>query len=408
MNRREFCKFLSLLSGGYVLGSMPYLTALAQSALPEFFILIHVENGWDTSLAMDPWTQETRPSESDYFLEYSKDELVPFSNGYVTNVMNPMNKYFDRLALFNGIFMNSQDNGHDGLARYATSGNGQGDLGALPVELEGRKFSSDFGIVSNGSINSGNRTVSTCNTSGIIGNGQLSTIRVIENGQEKTELQKAIGSFAKSKGKMDLFNRQLAEFKRVNNTLTEAQVVAAAFASGLSQSGFFRISDDNLDTHSSHAGAHKEALTKVMTKIASYLDTLASVQVGLNSGVSVLDQTTVLVVSEFTRTPALNSAKGKDHNPQSNSAMLISKKIKPMQIGASKLVVRNESRLGIPYLTGLPLDQRTFEPVHRRDDTFILRPENVIATTLASLNMNPALVSPSLGNAKVIQSLLKG
>ena len=60
-----------------------------------------------------------------------------------------------------------------------------------------------------------------------------------------------------------------------------------------------------------------------------------------------------MVVSEFARTPALNSANGKDHNPLTNSVLLAGAGIKGNQsFGASLLVRRHHSKTGQPRHSG--------------------------------------------------------
>lgn len=114
-----------------------------------------------------------------------------------------------------------------------------------------------------------------------------------------------------------------------------------------------------------------------------------------------------MVISEFTRTPALNASRGKDHNPQCNSVLLFSPQMKNMKIGASTVVTRAKSKYGTPYLAGLPLDLATEQAVRHRENSFILRPENVVATVLKSMNVDPSSISRGLGSARVLSSIIK-
>jgi hypothetical protein len=114
-----------------------------------------------------------------------------------------------------------------------------------------------------------------------------------------------------------------------------------------------------------------------------------------------------MVSSDFTRTPALNSSKGKDHNPQMNANLIIAPGLKPGLIGGSNVIPRAQSKLGNSYHVAAPMDKDSFETVNRRENAFLLRPENVIATVTRSMGFDPAKIAPSLGEARVLKPLLK-
>jgi uncharacterized protein (DUF1501 family) len=187
--------------------------------------------------------------------------------------------------------------------------------------------------------------------------------------------------------------------------LTKGHAIAAAFSSGLSGSVSLQVSKF-FDTHSDHPNNHMTTLKEAFTEVKDILDILtATPGVGIQG--SLLDQTTIIMVSEFTRTPALNASKGKDHNAQCNSAILMGPGIKPGVIGGSKVVTRAETQIANPYLVGLPLDKKTLQPVTHREDAFILRPESVAATVAQSMGCNPATISESLGQAPLLTPILR-
>src|SRR5437868_11849365 len=106
MNRREFCisslqlSLLSLTSSLTTWGLPSKVWAAGSSS--QFFIMFNLPGGWDTSLATDPWTQKTRLAESDYFIEYREDELLPMGANFAGPALAPLKAYFDRLAIVNG------------------------------------------------------------------------------------------------------------------------------------------------------------------------------------------------------------------------------------------------------------------------------------------------------------------
>jgi len=123
-----------------------------------------------------------------------------------------------------------------------------------------------------------------------------------------------------------------------------------------------------------------------------------------------------VVTSEFSRTPFLNSLKGKDHNVFTNSVLVCGPSIKPGEVtGASRVI---PSRPGAPAITtrhvarpfdfaagkSLTLDQmKAYDGTSR--DVKLIFPEDVMATvTEAAFGSN----GQGVVNGRVIKSLLKG
>jgi hypothetical protein len=73
-----------------------------------------------------------------------------------------------------------------------------------------------------------------------------------------------------------------------------------------------------------------------------------------------------MVASEFSRTPALNQFRGKDHNHLTNSVLLAGYGIKGnQQLGKSKVISRHNSPDGQSKHLALPLTNNFFiEPPH--------------------------------------------
>lgn len=412
MKRRDFLKAAAQMGLFSIATSALPWRAFAQAApdaKPQFFILIDVPGGWDTSLSTDPWTKETRLDEKDYFIEYRHDEIIPFNNSFVGPALLPLKNYFDRMTILNGIFMTSNDGGHPSASLYITSGNGQGQLGVLPLELEGKLFNSPFGTLSDTAIYAGgkNKTVWDINDvvrTGTIGGAEL----LVDFNDRSTDLSQARKAILQNSSRIEVFNNVMASSTEKN----EAAALIAAFRSGLSSSGFLSTNVFNLDTHSGHRNTHLTGLTESFAEIAKVIDALKN-SPGVDSQTNViesntlLDQTTIMITSEFARTPALNGSGGKDHNPQNNSTILISPKMRAGTFGSSRVVERKHAASGTPYLAGLPWDLKTQQVVNTRQNSFIVRPENAVATVLTSLAVDPAAISKGLGSAEVLTSLFK-
>lgn len=413
MKRREFCRTafeLSLLS---LTSSLFPLRALAQTPgqKPSFFVLLYVQGGWDTSLAMAPWTQDRRPQESDYFIEYSKNDLISAGNTLFGPAMAPLKAYLDRLSVVNGVFMSANDGGHDSAALYAQSGNGQGNLGVLSSELEGSYIHSPFGILTNSSMYTANKNKMTWDMNSVVSErGVTDSGDLLDMQDQNSPLSNARHSMMSYSDRVAVFNAKVKPADGTN--LGYDQVIAAALSSGLSGSVFYSLFGGNLDTHSSHPKNHLKELTTAMENINSVLKALdKTAGVGADGkplqNESLLNQTTIMVVSEFTRTPALNGSQGKDHNPQGNSALLIGPGLKPGVVGEMKLIPRAQSQRGEPYLVGSALDTTTQQVVNRRENAFLIHPENVIATAIQSMGFAPGRISQDLGQATQLKALLK-
>lgn len=167
-----------------------------------------------------------------------------------------------------------------------------------------------------------------------------------------------------------------------------AAIAAQALARGVSTAVSVELADD-LDDHFDWDVDHA-------TKLRTGLDALGRLIAYLKSqphrdGGSVWSRTTLLVYSEFSRTPLLNSRAGRDHH-LSGSVLLAGPKIRGNQvIGASS--DKQTAAQPIDMATGL-VDQKGAK----------LRPSDIHATLLTSMgmslepiqNQNPSLIAPLL------------
>lgn len=181
--------------------------------------------------------------------------------------------------------------------------------------------------------------------------------------------------------------RKLSEIGEENKeylakvTNKDIQLLLKGFLSRLYPSAFIKTSR-YLDTHSSHIGEHKKNLMENFETIAKYLDGLNSIQ-WKKSGKTLLDLTTVVISSDFTRTPVLNVSGGKDHNPFSNSMIVLSPKFKPYTIvGRSRILESKYSPIGVPILLAMPVDIDTLNPVVADKNTAMITPSVVYGSLL--------------------------
>lgn len=410
MNRRTFCRN-SLQLGALSMMGFPQIS-LAQSTqdLPGFLVIMKIPGGWDTSLSLDPWTQKTRLAESECFIEYREDELLPFGNTFVGPAMAPLKKYFDRAAIVRGLYISNSEVAHDVARDYQASGSGDASLGSLNVELEGQISDSLFGVMANLAFPVGHRNATVWDINDLRDSKKMQSAATLMSFKEKSsELGRARQALLQGTEQIESFNRELSKF---GDIIRDEHIIAAAFLARTSSSAVLTLTGGNLDTHSDHPVNHLRDLTAYFEQVKSMLDALAASK-GVNAlgqqsdQRTLLDQTTVLVVSDFTRTPSLVSGKGKNHNPQMNANLLFGPGIKAGVIGGSNVISSARSATGNSYYAAAPTDVETFMPVNRRENAFLIRPENIIATVTRSMGFDPGKIAPSLGNARVLKALLK-
>lgn len=112
---------------------------------------------------------------------------------------------------------------------------------------------------------------------------------------------------------------EVTELELTRSFATQLGLVTEALARGVCHSAQVE-SDDGWDTHTGNAaqGAKHQAL---FAGLHALMQSLASAP-GSASGSKLLDETVVVVASEFGRTPRLNASQGKDHWPVTSALVL--------------------------------------------------------------------------------------
>lgn len=126
---------------------------------------------------------------------------------------------------------------------------------------------------------------------------QLFTVRQEDNDLAKLSEEKAIIEAVVPTN--DHMNNRDQGFKR------QASLVAAAFKSGVAASA--NISTGGFDTHGNHDNSQYQSLGDLLEGVAYLQEALEAA--------GIADKTTVVIGSDFGRTPYYNSGNGKDHWP---------------------------------------------------------------------------------------------
>jgi hypothetical protein len=264
----------------------------------------------------------------------------------------------------------------------------------------------NFGVISSNPLVQLDRNViqySIYDLASMTGSGNLSS-----GSSRGGALDRAREELIRKSGQIDKFvelrNKIIADTKAPS----EMAAVAAAFATGVSRSASLRPNSD-LDTHSEHPRNHMTKQAAVWEQFAAMVKVLKAVPTA--DGQSLFDKTTIVAFSEFSRTPALNEAKGKDHNPLTNSVLVSGPGFKKnTAIGGSRIVNRRVSSSGTPYHVAVPVDFTTGRVATRRDEFSMgemITPENVMATVADSLGLSRAMFGCARQNTKSIRGILK-
>jgi uncharacterized protein (DUF1501 family) len=412
LNRRNFLMY----SGALTLLPLANRFARAVPALTgeqRFFILVRVYGGMDATLGLDAWqTPESAPPDpKDMFIEYKDADLVDIGGDFKLGpAARPLEPHKGSFSVINGVFMSQVDNGHIASQFYLSNGTTASLAPTLPVEIALSTREGDFGILTNSALNMGNRAALSSNLSDLRdlpNKADVSDILEIIKGVKDTPYFEAIKRVLSSRPALQTFINNLQSFGPLDK-ITDAQVMAAAFMSEVATTAQYDITKFNLDTHASHPANHLAQQMGVWTEVADMFTLFKGIPYG-NQGASLFDHTTFMVMTEFSRTPALNSANGKDHNPLTNSVLLAGGGVRGGLItGASRLVTSKESLGGNPYHIAYPIDYATCEVQRTRTaNAGMIFPENVAQTVAQIMQVDPGLFHSLPAGTKPLSVLIK-
>lgn len=381
MKRRDFLINMNTLILLGLRGGIPGLTLIPQSLFADspmiparrFFLMIRANGGWDVTLGLDPKVHANGSTQEDMFIEYRPDQILRAGNLQLAPACTPLIPHARDLAVINGIFMSANNVSHEGNSDHISTGDPTGHSADMPIELGLACGGGPLGVIFSGLVKSLGKDIQATDTLSVesmVNSADLSGIKgyMGEQAGDSPYLKSQLSWINSSNERAKLSQYLNANGLRGNSTdslsdsVHKARVIASAFASGTAFQGQMVLDPSTFDSHSNHADNHLRAQTEFWGTVASIFDTFKKLSVRDSNGAetSLFDQTTFLVVSEFSRTPALNASKGKDHNPLTNSALLAGAGIRGGQaFGTSHLVTRHQSELRIPRHASAPIDFTT-------------------------------------------------
>ena len=155
-------------------------------------------------------------------------------------------------------------------------------------------------------------------------------------------------------------------------------------AAGLSP--YVTVSIDGFDTHSNHLTQHVPLLRMVASQLALLIQDMRNIPDPSQPAVSLMDNTTILISSEFVRTPSFNAGAGTDHWP-SASAILMGRG------------VQDNTVIGRTDDQALALGWQNGQSIVRNTETQ-MTPELLVATVLENMGFTQTATQISGGRIR--------
>jgi len=401
-SRRDVIKFSLGGFGTLVLPGAGLLPAAAQvQEEPHFFLMIVLNGGADSSYMFD--ARPLSMTRAGKIQNYLGQEPAPWTGRNGTNALaaaliKPLEPFRDRFSILNGVYMTPSFDGHLQNMNFLFTGNAFGGDSFIPhlnLPETGREPQSLDGIMSSDPV------VVTINNHSSVVPLQPRSVAGLANalkqtpplaGGELTEfIRGRLTASSTGPGRVSaaaaLMRSGLDKSPRVHQQLAQLTppagrqsieqqtlaLIAQCFRLSISRSAIYSPSEF-FDVHSSELAKTQprlfaSAIGKVATLLKGLIDT------PFDGRRSMLDVTTVMIASEFSRTlrasDAPIDATGTNHNQFSNSILLGGKGIRSgLVLGASDLRDEREepstAHLQMdPMLEksmGLPFDFSTLAP----------------------------------------------
>ncbi len=349
MKRRNF---LRAVTGFGMAGVLPMsLIKTAYGAAPDrFLIAVNASGGWDPTSLIDPKGDAPRSDGLGPVNHYSATEIktagkiiyAPYSSGITPPATSSpghletfFKKHAKRIRVINGI--DTQINGHDSGRRFVWSGKLEEGYPSVAALAAAPYAEQPMAFISNGGYDFAASLVAPVRTAG----ASTFTELAYPNSQfPQSSSQQNLGYFSNASStaiqqaraarltrlrieeSLPKRTQQMTQLETVRNsdvTLStllkylptevsdglagQAEIALAAFASGLAVSA--NLNAGGFDTH----GDHDDDQTSSLTELLEGLDHLWS----QSEKLGMQNKVTVIVGSDFGRTPFYNNGDGKDH-----------------------------------------------------------------------------------------------
>ncbi|MCA9411201.1 MAG: DUF1501 domain-containing protein [Candidatus Omnitrophica bacterium] len=348
MERRHFFKHLAAASASSLLSlHVPRWSAYAQvgESRPHFFIYIFASGGWDPTQVF-----EIKPGLSSIDVDPGADAVQSGNINYFHNTDRPWVKtffddFYSQCCIINGV--NTQSVSHEvgteimmtgdaGVPRpdwptIISSETGP-DLLLPHMALSGPSYSGTLGSgTSSGTgfisllLFEGSWTAASATTEATLDaytQRRFETLmeRYTLEGRTGSKFQEMEESFRRWRELKDIKNDLGDEFTDLDGLGGEGVALATAFERGYAITGTLEARA-SWDSHSNNNGQQNQGFDNTFQGLHEIVTHLSNRPATSGSG-TLLDQTTLMVMSEMGRTPKLNGSNGKDHWPITSVLMV--------------------------------------------------------------------------------------
>lgn len=357
------------------------------------FVMIRVDGAMDSTLGLHPVWQNTKGAdEQDLYLGYQTSSIFKLKGTEITlgPSAEPIADFADSMAIVRGLHIGPNDLGHPYAVQHMTSGRTQESAPYWTSYIGQNYGESGTYVVTNTALQRGTvqpfptlltsvlrnqlGTTDTRGSSlGLYKNKNLGLNRFLEFKTQSEKLKK--------------FAEVLDESKKANQEVPDEDIIMAGLYSGLArvaQWDLDRETGESLDTHTNHKAQHAPAQKRRWERIAKFLSQLKKYDL--------YENTLVVVITEFNRTPGLNVNGGKDHNYSDNAAALFGRGVNGGTVIGDRSLFKRADGFPYAYWAGDFLDFRSGESVKLRpgqqitDALELIRPGDLWKSVAYSLD----------------------
>lgn len=404
LSRRNLLTFGALGAGTLMMPAMRPASANTAVDDPHYFLFIMLGGGADASYIYDarPLSMTAAGRIQNYVGK--EPALVQGRNGTscrASQLVQPLARLRDRFSVLNGVFMTPSFDGHLQNVNFLMTGEAFGGesfvphlnglaSGRTPVLLDAiapthqllSNLTNNANVVSLRPQSIASLAEQLRNVPPVLPGDELMDFvrgRIAANAGGSGRLSAGAGAMLSGFASSGEMHRRLAQLQRPDAAWSvedqSISLMAQCFRLGIARSALYLLPED-FDVHSPELARRQPRMfATAMERLATLFDGL--IETPYDAKRSLLDVTTVMVASEFSRTlrspdaPIDNT--GTNHNPFCNTVLLGGKGVRPgMVVGASDLADEHAS----PSAAHLSLDPRLEKAMGRPFDFKTLRPRS--------------------------------
>ena len=352
MNRRDLFKYTGAAAALSMLSPVRKLASAAGTSSQKRLVMVLAQGGWDTTYALDPKVQSAKVDVPAGAIRRFGN-LDVFTDASRPNVTAFFTKYASITAVVRGISVASVAH-QECLKRMATGTRNETnpDMGAIVAHDNGNALPLPYLIlgdtaftgeyaVSAGRVGATNQIIALLDPAQAYqtnGRAPLATTNAEDAiltryaNASADRMRATRGALGYNRKRVDDFVEGIRRGKQLQGvrdgfgargrTLAlgnQVELALDALQRDISQSVMLntRLPWDTHDNNTDQAGLHETTFAG----LTQLLDGLAA-RPGRTAGSTMLDDTVVVCFSEFSRTPKLNAAMGKDHWPVTSAVVI--------------------------------------------------------------------------------------